>query len=88
MRIEHPRRAGELRGGLDPVHPRHPDVHQHHVGPQLTGEPHGFEAVLGLPHDLDPVDRAEEEPEAGPDQVLVVGDQDPDHGMGSVAATR
>ena len=32
--------------------------------------------------------RAEEEPEAGPDQVLVVGDQDPDHGMGSVAATR
>ena len=25
----------QLPGGLQPVEPRHPDVHQHHVGPQL-----------------------------------------------------
>ena len=39
---EHPRRGGlghHPPGGLDPVHPRHPHVHQDHVGPQLGGQP-------------------------------------------------
>ena len=88
VRIEHARGVADLRGGLDPVHPRHPHVHQDDVGSQLAGEPDGLRAVPGLPHDLDPLDGAEEEPEPSADQVLVVGDQDPDHGIGRVAATR
>ena len=32
--------AGQLPGGLDAVHARHPDVHQHDIGAQLAADPH------------------------------------------------
>ena len=66
-----------LRRG-QPVEVRHPDVHQHHVGMQLGHEPDRLEAVVGLTHDLQVVLEVEDRSEAGPQQLLVVGDQDSD----------
>ena len=37
---------GDLPGRLHPVHPRHPDVHQHHVGLQ---RPHLVQRLLAVP---------------------------------------
>ena len=45
--------AGELPGGFDPVQVGHADVEQAHVGPQLTGERDGVQAVGGLTDDFD-----------------------------------
>jgi signal transduction histidine kinase len=38
---------------LEPVRGRHPEVHQHHVGPQRAGQGHPLVPVRGLPDDLD-----------------------------------
>jgi hypothetical protein len=40
-------------GGRQPVHPGHPDVHQHHVGPVLVHRAHDLGAVGDLRHDGD-----------------------------------
>jgi hypothetical protein len=63
-------------GGLQPVHPRHPDVHEHRVGP---GPPDGGDrlgAIGRLGHHLDAVS-GEDHAESGAHQGLVVGDDDP-----------
>ena len=44
--------AGQPASGLDAVQPGHADVHQDHVGVELTGERHGLLAVC-LQHEMD-----------------------------------
>ena len=53
------RRAGRVGhdppGRLEAVHPRHPDVHQHHVGRRTTAQLQRRGPVAGLADDLDVV---------------------------------
>ena len=71
---------GDAPGGGQPVDARHADVHQHHVGPQLEGQPHRLVAVGRLADHGDVVLGVEQGPEPSPHQRLVVGDDDGDHG--------
>ena len=85
-----PRAVPAARGGqdppgrLEPVHLRHPDVHQHDVRPVLEGGRDRLPPVRGLGHHRD-ARRAEDQPEAAPDQRLVVGDDHPGAGVRSRA---
>ena len=68
----------QLARRLDPVHARHPHVHQDDVGPEA---PRGLDrllAVARLTDDLDVVVGPEDERKARADHRLIVGDQDPD----------
>src|SRR5918996_1113478 len=94
---EHARRrlvscAREPRGALDAVHLGHGDVHEDHVRPQLACPLDRLGAVARLADDLKVVLRLQEEPEAGPDELLVIDQQQPDAHLsppiGSRAATR
>lgn len=75
---------------------QHPDVHHDHVGVCFLRDPHGVGPGTGLADDFDVRRVGDEDPEAGPDQRLIVGeDHTPRHqaapaieGVGSVAATR
>jgi len=68
-------RFDDLLRRLDPVHPGHTEIHDHDVGPTSFGERDGRFAVGCLADDAD-VRRAEErEPEAFPDDLMVVGDE-------------
>ena len=82
MMIRQPR-AGlggeDAAGGFQAVHLRHPDIHQHDVGPVLEHGGHGLPAVGGLGHDRD-AGRAEDHPEPAADQGLIVGDHDAGRG--------
>src|SRR5690606_1013800 len=69
---------GELPGGLDAVHPRHPDVHEHHVRSGEAGLPHRLAAVGRLTDHDDVALEVEEEAEAGTHELLVVDEQNPD----------
>src|SRR5690606_29708243 len=81
---------------LDAVEHRHPHVHQHDVGTQLFGQPHGLLAVRRFAGDLQIARRAEHHAEADTHQFLVVDEQHPDHASnprepeltGSAARTR
>ena len=64
---------GDGRG--QPVEPRHPDVHQHDVGPAAAHRLDGVGAVVGLADHGDVVGRLEDHPQPGPDQRLVVDDE-------------
>ena len=75
-------RAGEPAGGLDPVEDGHPDVDEADIGAQTAGEPHRLGAVGGLRDDLDAGLRVKDHGQAGPDDVLVVGDQHADRHTG------
>ena len=82
------RAAGEPPGGLEPVHARHADVHQHHVG--VVGVRRGQRrlAVGGLPHHRDAVGGLQDDAESRADQFLVVDHQHPDQvATGSRAVT-
>jgi hypothetical protein len=83
--------AGEPRGRRDAVQARHPDVHQRDVRPQASRRGHGLDAVGGLAGHRDVGLGGQDEPEAGADHRLVVGEQHPDHGAlvdaGSAAGT-
>ena len=70
-------------GGGDAVHAAHHEVHQHDVGQcvacrQLFELPDGPVPVGGLTHRLDTGRRVEERPQAEPDDLVVVDDEDPD----------
>ena len=84
--------AGQTCRRLDAVGPGHADVHQHHVGSQLAGALDRLGAVACLTDDHEVVLRLQEEPQAGPHELLVVDEQQPDaHASpptGSHAATR
>ena len=66
----------EVAGGLDAVHPRHLDVHQHDVGAGRAGPFDRLEAVGGLADDLDVVLDREDHREARPHHGVVVDEQD------------
>ncbi len=67
-----PLRAGDLAGGLHPVHPRHTDVHQDHVGLQRPYLVQGLKAVTGLADDREVLLGLQNHPEPGAQQRLVV----------------
>src|SRR5690606_8201314 len=87
---DHPRRLGLLHDparGLQPIHPRHTDVHQHHIRAQPCCRLHGLppgrsdsyhrDAPLGLEHHAEP----------GSHHLVVVGQQHADHRFRSSGST-
>jgi beta-glucosidase-like glycosyl hydrolase len=68
---------GDRAGRGDPVEAGHADVHQHDVGPHLPAARDRLVAVGGLGHNLDAVVGGKDRPQAGPHQVVVVAEQDP-----------
>ena len=63
----------------DPVHARHPDIHQHHVGVQGRCHADPGRPVRGFADHLDVRLGLQDQPEAHPEQGLVVDEQYPDH---------
>ena len=89
VRIEHARGVARRSREqpprrLEPVEPRHPDVHQHEVGSQPPRRVQRLLAVDGLAGDLEVVLGVDEHAQARPHEVLVVGDQDPDAHRGDL----
>src|SRR5580704_17937973 len=84
--------GGDLPGGLDTVHHRHPDVHHDDVRPEARSDLDGLAAVARLTDDLQVVLRVDERGERGTEQRLVVDDEDPDRhpapSIGTWAFTR
>jgi len=76
-----PGRAGggaeDLAGRLQPVHDRHPHVHQYDIGLEVARLADRVGAVGGLAHDQQPWLGVEHRGEALPHHGLVVGDQAP-----------
>ena len=70
--------ARDPPGRLEAVHHRHPNVHQHHVGPFAGGECNRLGAVARLADHLDVGLAGEQHREAAADERLVVGDHDSD----------
>ena len=73
-------------GRFEPVHLRHPDVHQHYVRLVFQDCGHSVRAVGGLSNDGDP-GIAQDHAESGADQGLVVGDEDARGGLAGCAVT-
>ena len=71
----------EPAGRFDPVEVGHADVHQDDVGSERFCGVERGEAVTGLADDFEVGFGVEDDAEAGADELLVVGDQDPDHGV-------
>ncbi len=71
--------TGNPAGGLDPVHLRHADIHQHDVGVLTSHEGDSFRPIGSFPDNLDIGIGTEEHREATADEGLVVGDRHPDH---------
>ena len=69
---------GDFRSCRDAVFFRHHEVHDDDVGGELQGLLDGFDAVLDLTHDLQVPFRPEKGGESGPDNRVVVGDEDLD----------
>ena len=70
------RSSATMRAGrLDAVHDRHLHVHEHDVGAQLAGQPHGLGAVVRLTDHLEVVLDREDEREAGAHELLVVDEE-------------
>ena len=69
----------DLARGLDPVHARHVEVHQHDVGLELLGLLDRLGAVGGGADELDVLEPADQAAEAVADDAVVVGEQDADH---------
>ena len=78
--------GGDPPRGLKPVHVRHPDVHQHDVGSLPPGQRDGLRAVGGLTHNFHVVGAIDEHPETGPDQRLIISEQDSNHERDPVPA--
>ena len=81
-------RSREVAGQLQPVDARHADVGENHVGTQVPGQFEGGRAVGGLTDDDHVRLRVEDEPERGPDALLIVGEQDPGTAAAGHAAVR
>jgi hypothetical protein len=60
---------------VDAAHPRHVQVHDDDVGSELAHDPHRLGAARRLADDLDSL-LLEQVPEPGPEQIVVVDDQD------------
>jgi hypothetical protein len=68
-------------GGLQAIDVRHPDIHEHHVGPEPARFGQGLGSVGGLADHGDAAG-GEDHAEPGADQVLIVGDENPGHWRG------
>ena len=68
----------QMRGGLDAVHHRHADVHEHDVRHVEAAGRDRLRAVARLGDDLHVLGGIDEDAESGSDQDLVVDDDDPD----------
>jgi hypothetical protein len=68
----------ELPGGLDPVGPGHPHVHEHHIRPQFAAHPHRLGAVRGHGEHGEVRLGAEQRREPGPHDLMIIRDDDPD----------
>jgi hypothetical protein len=79
---------GEPGGCLDAVHLGHAHVHQDHVGVQAPGLGQCLAAVAGLAGDGQVGLGFQQHPQALADEVLVIGDQDADHGSPSPSGSR
>jgi hypothetical protein len=76
-----PRRVallGQASGRGEPVHPRHADVHQHHVGTCPGDHLKPLGPVASLADDLQVQRTAQHQAEAGPHEWVVVDEHDPD----------
>ena len=71
--------GGDRGGRRDPVHARHPDVHQHDVGVQGRCHADPGRPVAGLADDLDVGLGLQDQPEPHPEQGLIIDEQYPDH---------
>jgi hypothetical protein len=80
-------RAGEQPRRLDAVELGHAHVDQAYVGAQLARQRDRLAAVGGLGDHVDAGLGVEDHPEPGADELLVVGDEDPDAHLGSTAVT-
>ena len=85
--------AHDAAGRLDPVHPRHPHVHEDDVGLHPGQQLDGGGAVFGLADELDVLLGLQQHAEAEPVHLLVVDQHGPDrHGsplrIGRTARTR
>ena len=69
---------GQAPRGLDAVHDRHPEVHDHDVGLARAAGLDCFASVGSLADHLDALLVGEDHAEAGPHELLVVDEQDPD----------
>ena len=65
-------RGSDAPGGLDAVRPRHPDVHQYHVGAESPGQFDRRISVLGLAEYLQVALGFKDHPEPASEQWLVV----------------
>jgi len=66
--------------GLHPVQVRHGDVEHEDVGEEPLDQREGLRAVGCLPHHLDVAGLLQEGADPLADQVVIVGDDDADHG--------
>ncbi len=78
----------ELFQDLHAAHPRHRDVESDHAGLQALRQVEAFFAIARLPHDLDVDSPGEQTTDAGPDDRMVVDDQDSNHVWTSVQLIR
>ena len=82
---------GQEARRLDAVEFGHADVEQADVGAQVASPLHGLASVRHLGDDLDAGLGVEDHRQARPHEILVVGDEDPDHAgtpaFGNVATT-
>lgn len=80
--------AADLRSGDQSIHPRHPDVEQDNIRAMQLYRLHRLPTVSCLGHHLDLALGGQDRAHAGPDHLLVVVQQHPDHqGALSSAAT-
>ena len=61
-------------GGFQAANPRHADVHEHNVGPQLAALGHGAFAIVYLTHDLNIALIIEQVGNTCSHQVVIIGD--------------
>ena len=73
---------GELGGGSETVHHRHPDIHQHHVHRMGGQQPQCLRAITGLEDHFHIRLGVDHQSEAGSDQLLVVHQGDSDRTVG------
>jgi hypothetical protein len=62
--------------GLDAVQVGHADIHQDDIRGEPFGQGDRLGAVGGLAHHLHARLTFQDQPEAGPDRLLVIGDED------------
>jgi hypothetical protein len=73
-----PLRSEDLPGRLHSVEFGHPDIHEHDVRLQRIDKRHGFAAVAGFAHDVDPRVGANDDRDPCPEEFLVVDEQHAD----------